>query len=196
MTASSLTLALSARGATAHPATPVGGGPTATTATQRSADTPVARAALVDVDATLFVVIGLFLLFYVTLRFALFRPVLRLFEEREKRIDGAKHEAKDMQERAVKAVAQYEAFVREARAQGQAEKETLRQEGQRIAREILDEVRREAAAEVAKSKAELQAELAQATAQIDREAHALAREAATRLLGRPLRKDGEGRSLQ
>ena len=159
-------------------------------------DLPVLRAALVDVDATLFVVLGLFLLFYVFLRVALFRPVLRLFDEREARIDGAKHEAKDMQERATKALTQYEAFVREARAQGQVEKEALRQEGQRVAREILDEVRREASAEVAKSKAELQAELAVATAAIDREAHALAREAATRLLGRAVRAESPGRTVQ
>jgi F-type H+-transporting ATPase subunit b len=157
-------------------------------------DEPLCRAALVDVDATLFIIIALFLALYLFLRFALFRPVLRLFEERERRIEGAKQEARDMQDRAAKALAQYEEFVREARAQGAAEKEALRQEGQRVARALIDEVRKETAAEIAKGRAVLQAEIADATASIDREAEVLAREAATRLLGRPVQTNGRGMS--
>lgn len=147
-------------------------------------DPCLAKAALVDVDATLFVFLGLFLALYVFLRFALFRPVLRVFEEREKRIEGAKAEAKEMQERAQKALVEYETFLREARTQGAAEKESLRQQGQQLSRELLDQVRKETASELAKGKAALHAELAKAQSSIDAEAATLAQRAAERLLGR------------
>jgi len=153
----------------------------------QAADVPVAKAALIDIDATLFVLLGLFLLLYVFLRVALFRPVLRVFDEREKRIEGAKAEAREMQEKATTALFQYEAFLKEARAQGAQDREALRVEGQKLAREIVDVVRKETSAELAKGKAVLQAELATAQASIDREAAALAQQAATRLLGRPVR---------
>ena len=157
---------------------------------------PVARAALVDIDATLFVLLGMFLLLYVFLRFALFRPVLRVFDEREKRIEGAKAEAKEMQDRAQRALAEYESFLRDARNQGAAEKEALRQQGQQLARDVIDQVRKETAVVLAQGKAELHAELAKAQASIDTEAATLAQQAAERLLGRPVAKITPGRTVQ
>ena len=180
------------------PAGPLPGGPIGALlrSPAQAFDVPVVKAALIDVDATLFVLLGLFLLLYVFLRGALFRPVLRLFEEREKRIEGVKVEAREMQEKATAALAQYETFLREARTQGVLEKEALRQEGHRLAREIVDAVRKETAAELAKGKAALHAELATAQAAIDRETAALAQQAATRLLGRPVRAIESQRTVQ
>jgi F-type H+-transporting ATPase subunit b len=157
--------------------------------------TAIARAALVDIDATLFILIGVFLFLYLVLRITLFRPVLRVLDERERRIEGAKAEARAMQERAEQALSQYEAFVREARSQGAELKAALRQEGQRIERTLLDEVRRETEGQLAQGKAELRAEMERQAAILSREAEALARRAAERLLGRSLRADDGPRSI-
>src|SRR5262249_22490389 len=92
---------------------------------------PILPSALVDVDATLFVLIGVFLALYLFLRFALFRPVLKVLDERDRRIEGTKLEAQAMQERTQKTLAEYEAFVREARSKGAELRAALRQEGQR-----------------------------------------------------------------
>jgi F-type H+-transporting ATPase subunit b len=159
------------------------------------AGTAIARAALVDIDATLFILVGVFLFLYIVLRITLFRPVLRVLDERERRIDGAKAEAKAMQERAEGAMSEYEAFVREARSKGAELKAALRQEGQRIERTLLDEVRRETEAQLAQGKAELRSEMERQATALSREAETLARRAAERLLGRPLGTDDERRSL-
>jgi F-type H+-transporting ATPase subunit b len=149
-------------------------------------EAPVARAALVDIDATLFVLIGIFLFLYVFLRVALFRPVMRVLEERERRIEGAKAEARRMQERADKVLAEYEAFVRDARNKGAELRATLRQEGRDVEREILAEVRRETAAQLAEGKAALRAEMERAATALEMEVAAIAQNAAARLLGRPV----------
>ena len=162
----------------------------------RTVDAPLAKAALIDVDATLFILLGMFLLLYVFLRVALFRPVLRVFAERERRIEGAKAEAREMQDKALSALAQYDTFLRAARAEGAQEKEALRVEGQRLARDIVDAVRKETAAELTKGKAALHAELAVAQAAIDREVATLGQQAATRLLGRPVRPIDPQRTVQ
>lgn len=155
---------------------------------------PPLRAALVDVDGTLFLFMGIFLSLYLVLRYALFRPVLRVLDERERRIEGSKAEAKEMQQRAEEAYAQYEAFVREARQKGGELKTALRQEGQRIERALLDEVRRESEAQLSAGKAELRAEMERAAATLGREAEAMAQDVAARLLGRPVGSTQERRS--
>jgi F-type H+-transporting ATPase subunit b len=153
---------------------------------------PVLKGALVDLDATVFLVIGIFLLFYLLLRFALFRPVLRLLDERQARIEGTRKLAQELREKAMEATRQYEALLKEARAQGAELKLSLRQEGQRLERELVDEVRRETEAQLVAGKAELQAEMERAAAELEREVAALSRAAAARLLGRPV-GPGEGR---
>jgi F-type H+-transporting ATPase subunit b len=149
-------------------------------------DVPVVRGALVDLDPTLFLLLGIFLLLYVFLRFTLFRPVLRVLEERERRIEGAKAEARRMQERADQALAEYNEFVREARNKGAELRVALRQEGLRIEREILAEVRRETARQLAEGKAVHRAEMERAMATLEHEVATLAQQAARRLLGRPV----------
>lgn len=80
----------------------------------------------------------------------------------------------------------YEAFLRESRQKGAELKSALRQEGQRIERQILEEVRQETDARLAAGKAELRAEMERAALALEREAEGLAREMASRLLGRPV----------
>ena len=145
-----------------------------------------------DLDATLFILIGIFLVLYIILRFTLFRPILRLLDERQARIEGTRKVAEELRERAEEAAREYQALLKEARAKGAELKLSLRQEGQRLERQLVDEVHRETEAQLSAGKAELQAEAERATAQVQREVAALSREAAARLLGRPV-GPGEGR---
>src|SRR6476469_9830901 len=75
----------------------------------------------VDVDATLFVQLLMFVVLLLVLKPLLFDPMMKLFEEREKRIEGTRHKASKEDERSAKALAEYEKVLAVAREAGAAE---------------------------------------------------------------------------
>src|SRR3954454_2074392 len=85
----------------------------------------------VDFDLTLVVQLGLFLVLLAILKPLLFDPMLRLFEEREKKIEGTRHEAHKEDQRSAKADAKAEAIVGKGRDAGALERDALRAEGQK-----------------------------------------------------------------
>src|SRR5580658_5043792 len=95
----------------------------------------------VDFDATLLIMVALFIFLWIVLKPLLFDPMLRLFEERERRIDGAKLLARKIDEKSAGALTQYETEMQRARAGANAEREKLRGEGLKREAEILARVR-------------------------------------------------------
>src|SRR4051794_36832523 len=95
----------------------------------------------VDLDLSLFVQLGFFLVLLFVLKPTLFDPMMRLFEEREKRIDGTRHQATKEDERSAKALAKYEAILAKAREAGAAERDVLRAEGLKREAELMAQVR-------------------------------------------------------
>ena len=91
------------------------------------------QAISVDFDATFLVQLVLFVGLTLVLKPLLFDPVLRLFEEREKLIDGAKMQARHIDEKSGAALATYEAEMAKARAEGNAERERVRKAGLSLA---------------------------------------------------------------
>src|SRR5690349_8997958 len=91
----------------------------------------------VDLDASLVVQIALFVILLVCLKPLLFDPMLKLFEEREKRIEGTRREASKEDERSAKALAKYEAILAKARDAGAAERDGIRAEGTKREAEIM-----------------------------------------------------------
>src|ERR1700691_2998396 len=81
---------------------------------------------VVDLDITVIGRAFLFLVLLVVLKPLLFEPMLKLFEEREKRIEGAKLQARKMDEASAGALTKYEAEMQRARAVGNAERDKLR----------------------------------------------------------------------
>src|SRR5260221_14761581 len=95
----------------------------------------------VSFDWTMGVQVVLFLLLLAVLKPVLFDPMLRLFEEREKRIEGAKVEARHIDEKSAGALTKYEQEMAKARAAANAERDRLRAEGTKAENEILSKVR-------------------------------------------------------
>src|SRR5437763_8931824 len=83
---------------------------------------------LIDVDGTLLVQFGLFLIMLLVLSRLVFKPYLKLRDEREKSIGGAKHEAKDMEAKARAMVADYDARMTRAKQRGGEERAKVRAE--------------------------------------------------------------------
>jgi F-type H+-transporting ATPase subunit b len=138
----------------------------------------------VDVDATFVVQIVLFVVLTLVLKPILFDPMLRLFEERERRIDGAKAEARTIDEKSTTALAEYEAAMLSARAAANAERDRIRAEGLAREQEILGAVRAATTRAVDDGKRAAHAEAERARAALQTQASGTARDLASRVLGR------------
>lgn len=142
------------------------------------------QAITVDVDLTFVVQTVLFIALTLILKPVLFDPMLKLFEEREKRIDGAKIQARKIDEKSATALAEYEAQMAKARATAGTERDKIRSEALKQEQEILGAVRASAAKVLDDGKRAAHAEAQKARAALKTEATAMARELASRVLGR------------
>lgn len=141
-------------------------------------------AVTVDMDASLLVPMALFVVLLFVLKPTLFDPMMRLFEEREKRIDGTRREASKEDERSAKALAKYEAILAKAREAGGAEREKLRSEAAKKEAALSAEVRDATTATLEGGRASIAAEAKAAREKLHAEAKGLGRDIASRVLGR------------
>ncbi len=145
------------------------------------------QAIQVDFDSTFLVQLALFVVLTLVLKPLLFDPMLKLFEERERLIDGAKMQARHIDEKSAGALARYEAEMAKARAEGNAEREKARAEGLRREQEILAKIREATARQVEAGKSAAQAEAQRARTALREQSSTLAQDVATRVLGREVR---------
>ena len=141
----------------------------------------------VDLDLTVFGQVALFIVLMLALKPLLFDPLLKLFEEREKRIEGARAESLALDKESARASSRYEDEMQKARVQANAERDKLRGEGQKTENELLADARAVVAKKLADGRGVLATEIAAARAVLDRESAELARSLASRVLGREIR---------
>jgi F-type H+-transporting ATPase subunit b len=141
-------------------------------------------AVTVDLDASLLVQLGLFVVLLLVLKPALFDPMMRLFEEREKRIEGTRHAATKEDEKSAKAHAKAQAIVAKGRDAGALERDALRAEGMKREAELMNQVRAETAATMERGRAEIGNEATAARNQLRTDVRGLGRDMASRVLGR------------
>jgi F-type H+-transporting ATPase subunit b len=142
------------------------------------------QAISVDFDATFLVQIVLFVGLTLFLKPVLFDPMLKLFEERERRIDGAKMQARKIDDKSSTALAKYEAEMAKARTSAAAVRDKIRAEALKHEQEILGTVRASTAKVIEDGKRSALAEAEKARAGLKADATALARDLAGRVLGR------------
>jgi len=142
------------------------------------------QAITVDVDWTFLVQFGLFVGLTLILKPVLFDPMLKLFEEREKRIDGAKLQARRIDEKSVTALTKYEGEMAKARAAGGLERDKIRVEAMKREQEILGAVRAATSKTLEDGKRAAQVEADRARTTLRNDATTMARDLASRVLGR------------
>jgi F-type H+-transporting ATPase subunit b len=142
------------------------------------------EAIAVDFDGTFLVPLVLFVVLTLALKPLLFDPMLKLFEEREKLIDGAKAQARRIDEKSANAEAIYETEMNKARASGNAERETVRAQAVKREQEILAQARQNAAQAIEAGKRAAQGEADRARRTLQGGAGTLADDLASRVLGR------------
>jgi F-type H+-transporting ATPase subunit b len=128
--------------------------------------------------------IVLFVALWILLRPTLFEPMIKLFEEREKRIEGAKLQARKTDEASAGALAKYESEMSKARVAANSERDKLRTEGVVAENAILGKVRASTAQSLEQGRARMNEELASARARLKADVNALAKDLAGRALGR------------
>lgn len=139
---------------------------------------------ILDVDATFLIYLGFFFFLFFVLRSFVFSPMMALFDEREKAIDGAKKEARALEKSAEDKLLAFEDEMAKVRVEAGGERDRLRAEGARLERNLIEKVRGETEAMVADAEARMQAEAAKVRQDIAATSPMLARQIAEKLLGR------------
>lgn len=147
---------------------------------------PLFASSAINVDADLSFVAQfvLFAAFLVVMKPMLFDPLLRVFEEREKRTEGAKKEAREMDERAGELLGRYEKELEKVRTEANAEREKLRTETARLEARIMAEAREETAKILEAGEKRVAAEVAVLRKELEASRPELAAAIASRILDR------------
>lgn len=139
---------------------------------------------IVDLDGTVFVQLAMFFVAFAVLYVLVFKPMVALLDAREQAIDGAREEAKQLENEVQGKQASFEAELRRVRDSSSDERDRLRAEGQELERRLLERVRTETTSLVAEAKVRLEKEARVARSELDAQRTELAREIASRVLGR------------
>lgn len=139
---------------------------------------------LIDIDLTVLVQFALFLIVLVVANRFMFQPYLRLRERRKAGIEGARAEAERMTAQADAKLADYEHKLAAARGKANEEGRKVRAEGMAHEKETTDRARAAAQKAIDEATTKMRTETDAARAQLMPQADALARQIASKLLGR------------
>jgi F-type H+-transporting ATPase subunit b len=141
---------------------------------------------IIDLDGTLFIQLGIFLVLFLVLRAFVFKPMTELFAARERAIDGARDEAKKLEREMKEQTGGFEEKIRAARIAAGEERDRIRAEGAKIEKTILDTVKADTAKALDEARLKLGKDATEIRGELQRAVPAMAREIASKLLGRPL----------
>jgi len=144
----------------------------------------LSEGSIIDLDGTIWIQLGLFAVAFFVSRPLIFRPMVALFEARERAIEGSKLEALRLQDEAAAESEEFEVEMRRLRLQAGEERDRLRAEGKRLERNVLERVRVETDKQLAEADLKLKTEAAKLRADIDRSIPELAKQVASKLLNR------------
>jgi len=141
---------------------------------------------LIDIDLTVVLQFALFLIMFVIGNTFLFQPYLKLRERRKEGIEGARAEAERMSASADAQLADYEKQLAQARTRANEEGRKVRTEAAANEKAVTDASRVEAQKAMDDAIARMRAETDAARLQLLPQANALARQMASKLLGREI----------
>lgn len=112
---------------------------------------------MLELNKWFFAQLANFLLLLIILNIVLFKPILQLFKEREKRTKGSLDEAKNMDAEKDNLLAQFDAKISEANEKARGIHGELKNEGARVQKETFEAAQKDAAAINMKAKQDLDA---------------------------------------
>ncbi|HUH00538.1 MAG TPA: ATP synthase F0 subunit B [Kofleriaceae bacterium] len=142
------------------------------------------EAPIIDVDSTLALQFVLFVVMALVATKWLFRPYLAMRDERRAGIEGARLDAEQLSAQADASLANYEDKLAAARARAAAEQRKIRAEAVTHEAEVTSRARSEATTAVADARVTVRTEITAARGELLPKADELARQMASKLLGR------------
>ncbi|UJR81922.1 ATP synthase subunit b [Sandaracinus amylolyticus] len=139
---------------------------------------------MIDLDGSLLIQLLIFFVAFELLRRLVFRPMIALFDAREAAIDGAKREARSLETEAEEKLKAFESEMKKVRAEAAADRDSIRQDAQRLERELLAKARVEADGMLGDATAKMQSDATAIRADMKKTVPALAGQIAEKLLGR------------
>ncbi len=140
--------------------------------------------AIIDVDGTLFIQFAFFFLLFFLLRRLVFKPLMAVFEAREKAIDGARDEARTLESKAKDKADSFDEEMRQVRVDAQEERDRLRADGLLLEKSLLEKVRLEAQETLNRANEKMDAEAKKARTEIGTAVPRMAQQIAEKVLGR------------
>lgn len=139
---------------------------------------------MIDIDLTVFVQFGIFVVMALASTQLLFKPYLRMREARDAGMDGARKDAENLSAEADAKLADYETKLASARARAQEERRTIRADAAEHLQTITTEAREAAQAAMEAATSKVRSETEKARAELMPKADTLASEIVSKLLGR------------
>jgi F-type H+-transporting ATPase subunit b len=139
-----------------------------------------------DFDLTFVLQMLVFASLIVVLRPLLFDPVLRVFEEREKRTEGARQAAREMQEEAGALLSRYEQELAKVQEVARQERDRSRADTARAEAELLNQARTAANQIVEAGRQRIERQRSEIEFVLGQQSERLAHSVAEAVLGRSL----------
>ena len=137
---------------------------------------------MLELNKWFFVLVALFISTYFILDRILFPPLLLVFKERKRAIEGSIAEAGQMQEKKEEKLEQFKRGISEASLKAKVEFEGLREEGLKKQRELVDAASKEAIGMIESAREALRAESEKASAALKGDAEKYAEQIVDKLL--------------
>lgn len=139
---------------------------------------------IISPDGSLVLVLILFIVFVFVLNRILFRPIGRVLDERQTRTEGAANEARASRRRYESRLAEYEASIRQARAEAYRLSEQQRAAALDQRRKLIEAAKQQANEEIAHARSEIQGQVERARVALESEASLIAERISRTVLGR------------
>lgn len=137
-----------------------------------------------ELNATVFLQLVAFLLLLAWLSTVLFAPLMRVYDERERRIEGAADEARQLREGASQKAGVVDKRLAQAQEEARRILDDLRSKGLEREKELIEAARQKAASRLEDAQADLFAVSEEVKASLKDDAKAISDQIVTKVLGR------------
>jgi F-type H+-transporting ATPase subunit b len=126
----------------------------------------------------------IFAIAFLILNFGIFRPTLRILDERKNKTTGEKETAQKLNDKSKEMRALYEKRIEDARQEGIRKKDDLRTGGERFVEDLIKRTRAETDQDMESSRTEIERQSKEAALQLRQQARDLGRDIAGKILER------------
>lgn len=137
-----------------------------------------------QLNESMFVIAAIFLVLIVVLNSLVFKPLMSILDERQKKIEEGEEAAAQAQKTVEESLAAYKAEKAKARQEAQSKRQAMLAEVEQTRSEMVDKAKVAARAEIEKCGADVEDQVTKARASLEQETRGLADQIAATILSR------------